>query len=73
MFVVVSATLTGGLMSPMMPSLVLPAIVSLLFFGPIAVSRWIALANGCLIVAIACLPSDVVGPRCHSPTTRSAS
>jgi signal transduction histidine kinase len=61
-FVVVSAVLTGGLQSPLVPSLVLPAIISLLFFGPIAVSRWIALANGCLIVAIACLPSEVVGP-----------
>ncbi len=62
LFVVSSATLTGGLHSPMVPSLLLPSVISLLFFGPIAVARWIALANGFLIVAMVCLPSDLVGP-----------
>ena len=42
LFVVGSAALTGGVHSPFLPALVLPAIVSLLFFGPIAVARWIA-------------------------------
>jgi len=62
LFVVGSATLTGGLNSPMVPSLILPSIVSLLFFGPIPASRWIAVANGLLVVAMACLPAVVVGP-----------
>jgi signal transduction histidine kinase len=62
LFVVGSAALTGGLHSPMVPSLVLPSIISLLFFGPIPASRWIAVANGFLIIAMGCLPSEVVGP-----------
>jgi len=62
LFVVSSAALTGGLHSPMVPSLLLPSVISLLFFGPIAVARWIALANGFLIVAMVCLPTELVGP-----------
>ncbi|HSD88768.1 MAG TPA: HAMP domain-containing sensor histidine kinase [Kofleriaceae bacterium] len=62
LFVTVSATLTGGLHSPLLPSLLLPSIVSLLFFGPIAASRWIALCNGLLVVAMLALPASYVGP-----------
>ena len=62
LFVVSCATLTGGLHSPFLPSLALPSIVSLLFFGPIAASRWIALCNGLLVAAMMMLPSVVVGP-----------
>ncbi len=62
LFVVGSATLTGGVHSPFVPGTVLPAIVSLLFFGPHAVSRWMALGNGLLILAMAFLPESVVGP-----------
>ena len=40
----------------------MPAIVSLLFFGPQAVSRWVALGNALLIVAMVSLPASVVGP-----------
>jgi signal transduction histidine kinase len=40
----------------------MPAIVSLLFFGPLSVSRWMALGNGLFIVAMVSLPQDVVGP-----------
>jgi signal transduction histidine kinase len=61
-FVVSCATLTGGGHSPFLPTVVLPAIVSLLFFGPIAASRWIALSNGLLIVAMLLLPVSIVGP-----------
>lgn len=61
-FVLVCATLTGGMHSPLLPSLALPSIVSLLFFGPIAASRWIALCNGLLIIAMLTLPPSVVGP-----------
>jgi signal transduction histidine kinase len=64
-YVVSSAALTGGINSPFVGGLVLPAIISLLFFGPQPVSRWTALANGLLIVAMACLPTSVVGP--HLP------
>lgn len=61
-FVVGCATLTGGLHSPFLPNLVLPATVSLLFFGPIPTARWIAVSNGLLIVAMMLLPVSVVGP-----------
>ena len=61
MFVVGCATLTGGMHSPFVPTLVLPAIVSLLFFGPIPTSRWLAFGNGCLIIAMSALPSSITG------------
>lgn len=62
LFVVGCATLTGGVHSPFVPTLLLPSIVSLLFFGPIAASRWIALCNGMLVVAMIALPDSYVGP-----------
>lgn len=62
LFVTGVATLTGGLHSPLLPMIVLPSIVSLLFFGPIAASRWIALCNGLLVVAMLALPAAYVGP-----------
>jgi signal transduction histidine kinase len=62
LFIVGSAALTGGIYSPFIPSTVMPAIVSLLFFGPQAVSRWVALGNALLIVAMASLPTSIVGP-----------
>lgn len=61
LFVVGSASLTGGIHSPFLPSLVLPAIVSLLFFGPYPVARWTAVGNFFLIVAMVFLPASVVG------------
>jgi signal transduction histidine kinase len=54
--------LTGGLRSPMVPNLLLPSVISLLFFGPHAVARWIAFASALLIVAMGLLPQGVVGP-----------
>jgi len=54
--------LTGGLQSPSVPNLLLPSVISLLFFGPHAVSRWIAFASALLIVAMGLLPHAVVGP-----------
>jgi signal transduction histidine kinase len=65
-FVTACATLTGGLHSPFLPSLALPSIVSLLFFGPIATSRWIALCNGLLVAAMMMLPGSIVGPALSS-------
>ena len=62
LFVIGCATLTGGVHSPFLPTLALPSIVSLLFFGPIAASRWIALCNGLLVVAMIALPDAYVGP-----------
>jgi signal transduction histidine kinase len=62
LFIVGSAALTGGVYSPFIPSTVLPSIVSLLFFGPQAVSRWVALGNALLIIAMVALPVEVVGP-----------
>jgi len=54
--------LTGGLQSPSVPNLLLPSVISLLFFGPHAVARWIAFASGLLIIAMGLLPQSVVGP-----------
>ena len=62
LFVVGSAALTGGIYSPFIPSTVMPSIVALLFFGPQAVSRWVALGNALLIVAMVSLPVSIVGP-----------
>jgi two-component system, NtrC family, sensor histidine kinase HydH len=61
-FVTTCAALTGGIHSPFVPALALPSIVSLLFFGPIAASRWIALCNGLLVAGMALLPGSIVGP-----------
>lgn len=62
LFVTSCAAFTGGLHSPFVPSLLLPSFVSLLFFGPIAASRWIALCNGLLVAAMMLLPASVAGP-----------
>jgi signal transduction histidine kinase len=66
LFVVTCAALTGGLHSPFVPALALPSIVSLLFFGPIAASRWLALCNGLLVAGMLVLPASLVGPRVPS-------
>jgi len=60
--VTVIVGLTGGLHSPTVPSLLLPSVISLLFFGPHAVARWIAFASALLIVAMGLLPQSFVGP-----------
>jgi signal transduction histidine kinase len=60
--VTVTVALTGGLHSPTVPSLLLPSVISLLFFGPHAVARWIAFASALLIVAMGLLPPALVGP-----------
>jgi signal transduction histidine kinase len=62
LFVVSSAAVTGGIHSPLLPGLVLPSVVSLLFFGPYPVARWTAVGNGLLIFAMVCLPAVVHGP-----------
>jgi signal transduction histidine kinase len=62
LFVVGSCALTGGIYSPLLPGTAMPAIVSLLFFGPQSVSRWMALGNGLFIVAMVSLPQQIVGP-----------
>ena len=56
------AGLTGGLLSPGVPNLLLPSVMSLLFFGPHAVARWTAFASALLIAALGLLPASVVGP-----------
>src|SRR5687768_4086049 len=40
LMIIGSISLTGGIHSPFIPSATVPAIISLLFFGPQAVSRW---------------------------------
>lgn len=66
-FVVASAALTGGIRSPFIPTVVMPSILSLLFFGPYPVARWTAVGNALLIFAMVCLPSSVVGPTVVEP------
>jgi signal transduction histidine kinase len=61
--VISSATLTGGVHSPFLPAVVMPSIVSLLFFGPHAPARWAAVANGLFIIAMVSLPTEIVGPQ----------
>jgi signal transduction histidine kinase len=67
LFVVGTAALTGGVHSPFIVGTVLPSIVSLLFFGPQAVSRWIALGNALLVIAMVSLPPELVGPAVGNP------
>jgi signal transduction histidine kinase len=67
LLVIGSSALTGGVHSIFIPGTVLPAIVSLLFFGPQAVARWVALGNALLLIAMVSLPAEVVGPQL--PTT----
>jgi signal transduction histidine kinase len=67
LFVVGSAALTGGVHSIFIPGTVLPAIVSLLFFGPQGVARWVALGNALLLIAMVSLPADVLGPQLPMP------
>lgn len=62
-----SAAVTGGIHSPFLPSLVMPAVVTLLFFGPYPVARWSAVGNALLILAIAVLPVSIVGPQLVEP------
>lgn len=61
-FVAGATMLTGGVYSPFLPNLVLPAMVALLFYGPTSASRWAAVANGLVVVAVACMPSTLAGP-----------
>lgn len=61
-WVTATVALTGGMHSPSVPSMLLPSLLSLLFFGPHAVARWIALASGMLILAMSLLPPELVGP-----------
>jgi signal transduction histidine kinase len=41
--------------------------VSLLFFGPHGVSRWMAVGNGLLILAMTFLPDEIIGPAVVGP------
>lgn len=66
-FVTISTALTGGVHSIFLPSIVLPAIVSLLYFGPQAVARWTAIGNALLIVAVVALPPAIAGPEIPAP------
>jgi signal transduction histidine kinase len=58
-----TVTLTGGMLSPAAPSLVLPAMLGLLFLGPSELSYRRALCNVGLIFVVAALPSTVTGPQ----------
>jgi signal transduction histidine kinase len=60
------AVLTGGLASPAIPMLLLPAIISLLFLGPRPVARRLGLLNILLIGAMLALPSWM--SEAHLPT-----
>jgi len=73
LFAVSCATLTGGLLSPFLPALLLPSVVSLLYFGPISAARWIMLCNGLLVGVMVLLPDSVLGPRLNGVAYTSLS
>ncbi len=55
------AVLTGGMHSPAIPMLLLPAIISLLFLGPRPVARRLGILNIALIGAMLVLPAWMTG------------
>ena len=60
--VVTMVALTGGLHSPLTPSLIMSVIFALLFFGPHAVTARITMLLAVLCVVVAVLPTTVIGP-----------
>jgi signal transduction histidine kinase len=61
LYSVTIALLTGGLGSPAVPMLLLPAIISLLFLGPRPVTRRLGLLNIALIAGLAFVPHWMSG------------
>jgi signal transduction histidine kinase len=55
------ATATGGMRSPAVPMLLLPAIISLLFLGPRPVARRLGLLNLAMLASMAAFPSWLTG------------
>ena len=60
--VITMVALTGGLHSPLTPSLIMSVIFALLFFGPHAVTARITMLLAVLCVVVAVLPLSVIGP-----------
>ena len=60
-FTATLATMTGGMLSPAAPSLVLPAMLGLLFLGPLHVDYRRILFNVGMIFAVAAMPASVTG------------
>jgi two-component system sensor histidine kinase HydH len=62
LYMTTSATLTGGLTSPLIPTLALSAIFSLIFFGPHRRASGLVLLLAILIAIMAAMPVEVTGP-----------
>jgi signal transduction histidine kinase len=62
LFMTTQATLTGGLTSPLVPTLALSAIFSVVFFGPHRKASGLVLSLAVLVVIVALLPASVTGP-----------
>lgn len=66
LYSVAVAVLTGGMHSPAIPMLLLPAIISLLFLGPRPVARWLGIVNIAMIGGVLFLPAWMSGQRLPS-------
>lgn len=66
LYSVAVAVLTGGMHSPAIPMLLLPAIISLLFLGPRPVARRLGIVNIAMIGAVLLLPAWMSGE--HLPS-----
>jgi signal transduction histidine kinase len=62
LFATTQITLTGGLMSPLLPTIALSAIFSVVFFGPHRRASGLVLLLAVLIAIMAALPDSITGP-----------
>jgi signal transduction histidine kinase len=62
LFASTQVTLTGGLLSPLLPTIALSAIFSVVFFGPHRRASGLVLLLAVLIAIIAMMPDSVTGP-----------
>lgn len=61
--VATTVIVTGGMHSPLAPSLVLPGIVAVMFFGPHELSYKRVVLNFAVIVLVSLLPEAITGPQ----------
>lgn len=62
LFATTQIVLTGGLLSPLLPTIALSAIFSVVFFGPHRRASGLVLLLAALIAIVAMLPQSVTGP-----------
>jgi signal transduction histidine kinase len=61
-YMATATTLTGGLKSPLVPTLAVGAMISVVYFGPHRRASSLVLYLGVLIGAMAAMPDSVLGP-----------